>query len=149
MAKHLWDTPHSYYCTTGNYYSNDHHTVFESWEEFAQPISGKFMEQGNALYDFDNDLNFLYRWDWKKADPSDYLFDYDLDNVTEEEIEKSRLEFEEDSQVDQLLLFFMAQRKGANMSAEVSVTESDEPLVREWLNKKWAYMKGLWEPVSD
>lgn len=154
MAKHLWDTPHSYYCETGNFFKNGYHSVYESWEEFAQPISGKFMEQGNALYDFDNDLNFLFRWDWKKADPENYIHTYSKETLveigaTEEEIEQSKVEFEEDSQTDKLLLFFMAQRKASNMSAEVKVVEDDEPLIREWLNKKWQYMKGLWEPVSD
>lgn len=149
----LWDTPHSYYCEEGNFFKNGLHTVFESWEDFAQPISGQFMEKGNTLYDFDNDFNFLYRWDWIKADPENYLFsssDEILDeiNATQQEIEESKKQFEEDSKIDKLMLFFMLQRKSYNISAEVKVTESDEPAVREWLQKKWEYMKGMWEPLS-
>lgn len=154
MTKHLWETPHSYVCETGNFFKSGYHSVFDSWSDFAQPVGGKFLEQGNILYNFDNDLNFLYRWDWRKANPSDYLHTYSeetLSNIgaTEEEIEQSRAEFEEASKTDTLYLFYMLQRKSYNISAEVKVVESDEPLIREWLNKKWQYMKGLWEPVSD
>lgn len=152
MAKHLWETPHSYYCETGNFFKNGCNSVYESWEEFAQPV--KTMFEGNPLYEFDDDLNLLYRWDWRKADPNDYLHTYSeetLSNIgaTEEEIEQSRLDFEKASKTDTLYLFYMLQRKSYNISAEVKVVESDEPLIREWLNKKWQYMKGLWEPVSD
>lgn len=152
MTKHLWETPHSYYCETGNFFQNGYHTIYESWEDFAQPVKTIF--EGNALYDFDNDLNFLYRWDWKKADVENYLFNYSETilkeiGATEEEIEESRKEFEEDLKTDKLLLFFMAQRKSYNLSAEVIVKEEDEPVVREWLNKKWNYMKNLWMPVSE
>lgn len=150
MTKHLWEVPHSYYCETGNFFKYGMNTVYSSWEEFAQPM--KTMLDGNLLYEYDNDLNFLYRWDWRKADPDDYLFSYDeniLKDFSEEEIEKSKRQFKEDSQTDTLSLFFIAQRKSYNLSAEVTVVEDDEPLVREWLNKKWTYMKDLWAPISE
>lgn len=35
-----------------------------------------------------------------------------------------------------------------NFSVEVNVTESDEPLVRQWLNEKWKHMKKMWSPIS-
>lgn len=150
IEKHLWETPHSYYCEEGNFFKSGLHTVYESWEDFAQPVKG-FME-GNMLYDFDNDLNFLYRWDWLKADPENYLFSFSDEilketGATKEEVEASKREFEENSQSDRLMLFFMLQRKSHNISVEVNVTEDDEPLVREWLQKKWEYMKGMWEPL--
>lgn len=105
------------------------------------------------LYDFDNDLNFLYRWDWLKADPENYLFSFSDEilketGATKEEVEASKKEFEENSQSDRLMLFFMLQRKSHNISVEVNVTESDEPFVREWLNKKWEHMKEMWNPIS-
>lgn len=149
--KHLWETPHSYYCEEGNFFKSGLHTVYESWEDFAQPV--KEMFAGNMLYDYDDDLNFLYRWDWKKADSENYLFSYSDEiledgSVTKEQIAESLKEFEEDSKSDRLMLYFMLQRKSYNISVEVNVTESDEPLVRQWLNKKWKHMKKMWSPIS-
>ncbi len=139
--KNLWEHRHPYYCETGNFFKNDHHTVFESWEEFAVPA--RFIDRtGNPLYEFDDDLNLLWRWDWKKADPSDfYLAPGDPDDQT--------AEFEEAKKSDRLLLFYMIQRKGYNVSAEVWVTEVDQPAVREWLTKKAAYMRKVWAPLLD
>lgn len=150
--KNLWDTPHPYYCEEGNFFKQGQHTVYESWEEFAQPVKNMF--EGNMLYDYDDDLNFLYRWDWKKADPEDYLFNFSDEiledgEITEEQINQSKKEFEEDSKTDRLMLFFMLQRKSFNISVEVNVVENDEPLVREWLEKKWEYMKTMWAPLSQ
>lgn len=150
--KHLWDVEHSYYCEEGNFFQSGYHTVYDSWESFAQPVTSFF--EGNPLYEFDNDLNFLFRWDWQKADPENYLFSYsqeilDETGITEEEIENSKEEFKQNSQVDKLLLFYMIQRKGYNISVEVKVVEDDEPVVREWLEKKWIHMKNMWMPVSQ
>ena len=33
-TKHLWEYDHPYYCSEGNYYSNDCHHTFCSWEDF-------------------------------------------------------------------------------------------------------------------
>lgn len=46
---------HPYYCTEGNYYDNNCHYTFESWNS---------CNWRNA----DEDYNLLYRWDWKPAD---------------------------------------------------------------------------------
>jgi len=151
-SKRLWEVEHSYYCETGNFFKNGLHSTYDSWDSFAQPMKSMF--EGNVLYEFDDDLNFLYRWDWRKADPQNYLFSYSneiLKNIgaTEEEIQKSKEDFVKDSQSDKLFLFYMLQRKSHNISAEINVVEDDEPVVREWLNKRWSYMKNLWSPVSD
>ena len=134
---HLWEYDHPYYCSQGNYFRNGLHEAFGSWEDFAQPagfVQG--IPSGNVLYDFDDDLNFLFRWDWIRPDPSDYK--YELEEDPEFQIPG-----------DTLLLFFMAQRKGRNFSAEVSVTEADEPAVRAWLTRKAKYMRKMWEPFLD
>ena len=139
--KHLWEFDHPYYCSEGNYYKNGLNTLFESWEAFAQPSKGRsFNDEWNLLYDFDDDLNLLFRWDWKKADPSNYwIVPGDPDDETEA--------FAEAQKTDTLQLFFILQRKAYNISAEVIVTEADEPAVREWLTTKAAHMRRLWEPL--
>lgn len=143
MSRRLWEATHPYYCSNGNYYSTEGHTNFASWEEFATPAAfAKTEFVGNVLYDWDDDLNFLFRWDWNKADADNYfLSPGDPDDET--------AAFEEASKTDTLELFFMAQRKGRNMSASVVVTEDDEPAVREWLAKKAEYMRTIWEPLLD
>ncbi len=134
-ALHLWEIDHPYYCSEGNYYKSGCHTLFESWGEFATPTTvGAMGFGGNVLYDWDDDLNFLFRWDWDRADPADYAYEREEDP-----------DFEMPG--DTLLLFFMAQRKGRNMSAAVAVTEADEPAVRAWLEKKAEYMRMVWEPL--
>ena len=136
--KHLWEFDHPYYCSEGNFFKNGCHHMFESWAEFAIPGHlSPTGNEGNLLYDFDDDLNMLWRWDWKRAQRGDYVFD---DNPTAEEL----AEWEEASKTDTLLLFFMLQRKAYNISAEVIVTEADEPAVREWLAKHRAKIE-----VSD
>lgn len=51
---------HPYYCTEGNYFSNDCHTEYDSWADFAG-------EEGDS----DLDMNLVYRWDWRLPDPED------------------------------------------------------------------------------
>lgn len=142
---HLWEIDHPYYCSEGNYYRSDHHNRFESWADFAQParfLSREPFTEGNVLYDWDDDLNMLFRWDWKKADPEDYyLKPGDPDDESDA--------FAEAQKTDLLLLFFMHQRKAKNSSAEVRVTDADEPAVRQWLEGKAQYMRKLWEPLLE
>ena len=126
--KHLWEYDHPYYCSEGNYFKAGLHSSFDSWADFA--------EEGNLLYDFDNDLNLLWRWDWNRPDPDDYKYEIKEDSGFE-------------IPGDTLLLFFMLQRKAYNISAEIYVTDADEPAVREWLAKKAAHMRKLWEPLIE
>lgn len=136
-TKHLWEIDHPYYCTEGNYFQSGMHSVFESWAEFAEPSSQTPTgDLGNLLYDFDDDLNLLWRWDWKRADPADY--EYEIEADPDYEIPG-----------DTLQLFFVLQRKGYNISAEVAVTEADEPAVREWLEAKANHMRRIWAPLLD
>ena len=129
-VKHLWEYDHPYYCETGNFFQRGYNTVFESWADFAQEISGTFAEglNGSPLYDpaFD-ELNLLFRWDWNHYEDG-----------------KDEYGLEHDSDV--LQLFYVQQRKSYNSSAEVKVTVEDEPAVRQWLILRAQSMRNLWEP---
>jgi hypothetical protein len=117
---HLWEVEHPYYCNEGNYYAagNDQPFItYESWAEF-------FENEGNS----DTDMNLLFRWDWRKADPEEKHWG------NEHEV---------------LMLFWMGQRKGLYRWTEVRVTEADEPAVRAWLKERWEHLKFLWEPLSE
>lgn len=136
--KHLWEIDHPYYCAEGNYYAPpaECYSRYESWEEFARTTKDDTWEEifidktgGNALYDFDDDLNMLWRWDWvhQEAEP-------------EFEIEESHT----------LNLYFMMQRKARCASAHVTVQPKDEPAIREWLSQKASYVAKVWSPfLSD
>jgi len=117
MTLHLWDFKHPYYATEGNYYSNDCHIDYETWQEFID-------EQGDA----DLDMNLLYRWDWEVPDPDDY-------------------EPEEEMPGETVALFFMGQRKALARSARVSVTRDQEDEIRAWLTVRAAHMRLVWEPL--
>lgn len=82
-ALHLWEIDHPYYCTEGNWHSAGQHTRFNSWAEFTD----------TTFHSGDRDLNLLIRWDWKsyRRDPDPMLQDDDAE--------------------DELLLFFVLQRK--------------------------------------
>lgn len=143
MSAHLWDVDHPYYAAEGNYYKAGEHSVFDSWAEFAQPTAGRSFEDifitgtgGNALYDFDDDLNFLWRWDWDRPSPSDW--EWEIDNDPDFEMPG-----------DTLSLFFMLQRKARCISCDISVTEADEPAVREWLTARASKMRQVWAPLLD
>jgi hypothetical protein len=59
---HLWEIEHPYYCSESNYYSNEPHAEFDSWEDFME-------EEGDS----DMDYNLIFRFDWKKADNDNEL----------------------------------------------------------------------------
>lgn len=145
----LWEieNTHPYYCTKGSYYrsTEEAHTVYHSWADFAQPTKGltaneAFLEdKGNFLYDFDDDLNTLWRWDWN----------WNHQNDPEEAEECEWCDGELPNDCHELVLFFMFQRKAMNASVSVFVTKEDEPLVREWLKEKSQYMRKLWRPFLN
>jgi hypothetical protein len=118
----LWEIDHPYYASEGNYYKNGLHNQFASWAEFTE----------TTFYDGDRDLNLLYRWDWDRPDPADY---------------KDELEQGEELPPETLKLFFILQRKAIACSAEMPITEADEPAVRAWLTECAARMRLLWEPL--
>ena len=114
--KRLWEIKHPYYCNEGNYFSNDCHGSYGSWAEFLA-------EEGDS----DFDMNLLFRWDWREADPEGENWG------NKEEV---------------LLLFWIGQRKGLFRYTTVLVSKEDEPSVREWLAKRWTHIQILWEGIS-
>lgn len=84
-----------------------------------------FMEEEG---DSDFDMHLVFRWDWQKADP--------------EENEWGNPE-------DQLLIFWMGQRKGLYRYSTITVTDADEPAVIEWLTTRWAHMRLLWAGIAE
>lgn len=112
---HLWEVNHEYYGADGREVEE-----FETWADFLD-------EWG----DMDEDLNFLYRWDWTFTAPEDmkYL----------EEGEYSG---------DLMKLFYVLPCKDRLMSAYVKVDRSDEGVIREWLKPKAEYMTKMWAPLD-
>jgi hypothetical protein len=124
---HLWEIDHPYYCQDHNFRArpsqdNSCHVHNESWAEFM-----------DGWGDSDPDLNLVFRWDWKRADPDDY--EPDDDGVIR--IPGDRLD-----------LFIMLQRKGDFWAVSVDVTDEDEPAVREWLAERAKTMAAIWEPIA-
>lgn len=122
--KHLWQIDHPYYCNEGNYLASgsmlgEVHSRYESWEDF-------FEDWGQN----DPDLNLVFRWDWKRADPADYT------------------EGEEVPRSDSLFVYWVLQRKAFNRSTECVVTEADEPAVRAWLAERAKTIAAIWEPFG-
>lgn len=113
---HLWEIDHPYYCEEHNFLARPgtYDNVCESWAEF--------MECEAATGDLD--MNLLFRWDWKPADPAEG-YDHHV-----------------------LMLFFMLQRKGLYISFQINVEPRDERFVREWLRPRWEKLTALWDPVS-
>lgn len=122
----LWQVDHPYYCSESNFYSNDCHAEYGSWQEFHT-------EQGAD----DMDLNLVFRWDWK---PNEYI------ETTDDEA-AYHVKFDDNYRAYTLHLFFMNQRKGIFRVAEVSVCRADEPAVREWLTTRAEHLRMLWTPL--
>lgn len=118
--QHLWEIDHPYYCAEGNYFKAGQHAIFESWADFTETL----------FHSYDRDLNLLFRWDWQsyRRSPDPLLQD--------------------DSADDELLLFFVLQRKACLCSVGIKVTDADEPAVRKWLTGCAQTITTLWEPLN-
>ena len=119
---HLWEVDHPYYCNEGNFYERGMHERYGSWDDFIADWG-----------DTDPDMNLVFRWDWKRADPADY-----------------EVELEEGKELppDTLNVYWVLQRKAILRSTECVVTEADEPAVREWLAKRAETVAAIWEPLA-
>lgn len=116
-AQHLWEIKHPYYCNDGNYFAREStETKYASWADFLA-------EEGDS----DFDMNLVFRWDWRKADPEEK----DWGNPT-----------------DELKLYWMGQRKGLYRYSTIEVTDADESAIKAWLTQRWNHMMRLWEGVS-
>lgn len=119
-AARLRDANHPYYCSEGNFYKAgpDVHTSYESWADFHE-------DWGNT----DEDMNLVFRWDWKVPDPNDY-------------------DDGEELPAERLCVYWVLQRKAILRSTECVVTAEDEPAVREWLTKRAKTIAAIWAPIA-
>jgi hypothetical protein len=121
-TKHLWEVDHDYYGPDSNYFATgvqqrDYSNTFETFAAF-------FEDWGRTP----GGLNWLYRFDWIKADLDDLRFFPDMDTR------------------DTLRLFYLLPRKGILLDHTIYVTEDDEPAVRLFLEQHAEYTRRMWEP---
>lgn len=121
-AKHLWEVDHAYYCSENNYYSNECHFQFKSWQDFMDEMD-----------DADLDYNLIFRWDWKENDP---------------ETDEPTYKGDDYYRNGRLYLFTMHQRKGRFVCSEIEVCRADESAVIEYLRPRLAHLMALWEPLT-
>lgn len=114
----LWEINHPYYCNEGNYFERGMHEVYQSWADFYEDWGTN-----------DPDLNLVFRWDWKRADPTDYADD-------------------EEVPPDRLFAYWVLQRKAILRSTECVITEADEPAVRAWLAERAKTIAAIWQPIA-
>lgn len=117
----LWEVKHPYYCNEGNYYAKGNeqpHSHYKTWSSFLDEFG-----------DSDMDYNFLIRWDWDEEEERKYTGDDYYRNGA-------------------LKVFWLGQRKGIFHWSTVEVCRADEPSVRQFLQKRWDYMRTMWEPLS-
>src|SRR5512138_2895455 len=123
--KKLYEVNHSYYCNDRNYFSADQDFQYASFDEFLSDWHG--FKTGNPYV---INLNMIFRWDWKAADPED-------------------VEEGEELPSDELCLYIMKQRKGIFTAVRIKVNKDEEPRIREWLTPFFEYVKALWEPFGE
>ena len=105
---------------TCNFYRRGLHNLFGTWRDFTGETE---------FFGGDRDQNLLVRWDWHswRRHPDPFLRGDDP---------------------DELLLFFVLQRKAILCSAGIGVTDDDEPAVREFLRECGKVITAIWEPVA-
>jgi hypothetical protein len=115
------DTPHPYYGAEG--FGEYGITECETLDEL--------IAMANA---YDEDMNFVYRWDWDVADPDDYADEGDPPMPGET-----------------LTLFVVLQRKSRFVNWVAPVTADDEDKVREFLtsNRILGALRRTWAPLLD
>lgn len=118
--RHLWEYDHPYYCGEP---AREYREKYASWADFTDTL----------WFGGDRDLNLLFRWDWQR-----WRDDPDIDP-----------DLEPGEDTDELLLFFMQQRKGRFHDVTIKVTDEDEPAVRKFLAECAATMRAVWEPFLD
>lgn len=116
---HLWEAKHSYYCEEANYFArgpDQPGNEYLSWADFFE-----------AEGDSDPDMNLLFRWDWREADPDETSWG---------------------NKEETLMLYWMGQRKGLYRWTAVRVSKDDEPAIRKWLTGRLEHLLELWAPLD-
>lgn len=120
--KRLWEIDHPYY---GAEAGGDHAQHFDTFAELKACVDG-----------CDEDLNFVYRWDWfdASAPHNDDLY------LEGEPRDKQRLE-----------VFIVLQRKSRFVNWSCDVTHADERAVLEWLHsdRVLGALRRTWAPILD
>lgn len=124
MTSTIRGTSHPYYGAEG--FGEYGITEFETLDDLIE----------NARV-YDEDLNFVYRWDWYVPDPRDYA-------------DGGVLEGEEYPD-ETLTLFIILQRKSRIVNWRCPVTEADEEKVREFLtsDRVLGALRRTWAPLLD
>lgn len=116
---HLWEISHPYHGADG--YTDE----FDSFPELRE-----------AVDILDEDMNFVYRWDWKDySQPHfDSLF---LDG--------------EDRSEETFTVYLLMPRKGQCVSFTCPITKDQEHEVLKWLRgpRVLGYLRTLWEPLLN
>jgi hypothetical protein len=116
-TKHLWEFDHPYYAAEG------YPTEFESFAELKA--------DAEAL---DEDMNFIYRFDWKDWSQP-HFDDLFLDG--------------DDRSKEELCVHFILQRKSKFMNWSCPITKDQEPEVIEWLQSARCagHLRTVWAPI--
>lgn len=118
-VRHLWEIDHPYYGVDG--YEND----VDSFATLRQTVDAS-----------DEDMNFVYRWDWKdNAQPQfDGLF---LDG--------------EDRSNEVFTVYLLMPRKPGFWSVTCPIRKDQEFEVLDWLSgpRCAGYLRTMWAPVLD
>jgi len=122
-APRLWEIEHPYYGAEASQSGDTEH--FDTFAELKACVDG-----------CDEDLNFVYRWDW--FDPN-AAHNGDL-YVEGEARGKQRLS-----------TFVVLQRKSRFLNWTCDVTHADEPAVLEWLHsdRVAGALRRTWAPILD
>lgn len=118
---HLWEAPHPYYMTEGNYFQAGCHTTYKTWAEFV-----------NEFGESDLDYNWFVRWDWLEGE------DHGAGTYNGDDYYRHA----------RFMLQMIGQRKAKLLSFEVEVCRADEPAILAFLGPRWEYMLSMWAPLS-
>lgn len=118
-GQHLYEIDHPYYAAKG------YPSTFDT-----------FAELRDAADRLDEDMNYIYRWDWADYSQSHYD-DYGLTDAARAK--------------QKLTVSFVLQRKSQFMTWTCPVTHDDEPTVREWLAgpRVLGHLRKTWAPLLD
>jgi hypothetical protein len=118
----LYEVSHPYY---GAEAERDYHVEFETLDELEKWLDA-----------YDEDMNFVYRWDW---------------TVPLDEDIAGALRCGEDAPQEALTLYVVLQRKSRFVNLYVPVTAADEPRVRALLtsDRVLGALRRTWAPLLD